>query len=221
MKTKLKINGEPQVTILWSEHEAFMDNSVFSFNDINKKLYFFNITHNSIGYYKTAFNIKYIMNGEEYEYAGRYDIGVEKGDLIRHITDFISASLESDDEIPKEVLELPAYLKTHEAISEFQNTCQLLRISNKKEYSKEELKIRKSIMKYYKNSRLAELRIKKSISEYCDDARKRLNSGNQNWFDSENEITVPQGLTFETKNLINEQFYFFQKKLINVLKDAF
>ena len=39
MKTKLKINGEPQVTILWSEHEAFMDNSVFSFNDINKKLY--------------------------------------------------------------------------------------------------------------------------------------------------------------------------------------
>lgn len=36
-------------------------------------------------YFKTRFNIKTIINGEESNYAGRYDIGDGEGDLISHI----------------------------------------------------------------------------------------------------------------------------------------
>ena len=44
-------------------------------------------------YHKTDFAIKAVINGEEFNYDGRFDIGDGKGDLIAHIKNFYEYSL--------------------------------------------------------------------------------------------------------------------------------
>jgi len=51
----------------------------------------------SVGWYhKTDFVIKAVIDGEEFSYDGRFDIGDGEGDLIAHIRNFYEYSLSSD-----------------------------------------------------------------------------------------------------------------------------
>ena len=92
------IEGEPTVTICWSEHPAF-----YSWDDNTLKMsvaaaeiilsHFDEVQHNtretSDGhgwYYKTKFVIDFIdADGEKNSYEGRYDLGDNDGGLIEHI----------------------------------------------------------------------------------------------------------------------------------------
>ena len=47
-------------------------------------------------YHKTDFAIKAVINGEEFNYDGRFDIGDGEGDLIAHIRNFYEYSLSPD-----------------------------------------------------------------------------------------------------------------------------
>lgn len=47
-------------------------------------------------YYKTAFSIYAIINGEEYSFQGRYDIGSEGKSLIEHIQEYYDYCLSPD-----------------------------------------------------------------------------------------------------------------------------
>lgn len=86
MTMKLNITDEPIVTIPFSEHHFFeedqtmplsvADDAFAKLDELNSK---------KLGYYKTDFEITFIMHGEENSYRGRFDIGVEKCGLIEHI----------------------------------------------------------------------------------------------------------------------------------------
>lgn len=88
--------GEPVVTINWSEHPAF-----YSWDDNELKLsvaaaeiiltHFDKEVHADPerGYDKTSFTINYVNeDGEEDSYEGRYDLGDDDGGMIAHIRDF-------------------------------------------------------------------------------------------------------------------------------------
>lgn len=88
--------GEPVVTIKWSEHPAFC-----SWDDGELKLsvqaaeiilsHFDKEVHEDqeSGYYKTSFRIAYQdENGEDSTYEGRYDLGDNDGGMIEHIRAF-------------------------------------------------------------------------------------------------------------------------------------
>lgn len=88
--------GEPVVTINWSEHPAF-----YSWKDDELKLSVaaaeIVLTHfdkeacaeEGGGYYKTKFTINYVNeDGEEDTYEGRYDLGDNDGGMIAHIRAF-------------------------------------------------------------------------------------------------------------------------------------
>ena len=197
MKTELKINEEPKVTILWSEYNAFKDNSTFLLSRINKKLHFFDMTSNSMGYYKTAFRISYIMQGEEQTYEGRYDIGVEKDDLIKHIEKFVASS-SNLEKLPKDIIDLPSYLKAHNAISEFQEEYQMY-IANKKGYTDVELKFLEDALKF------------------CEQARESLNKGSLKEFISNNDIPIPQELPKELRTLLGKEMDYFKNNIANIL----
>lgn len=47
-------------------------------------------------YYKTAFSIYAVIDGEEYSFKGRYDIGSEGKSLLEHIREYYDYSLSSD-----------------------------------------------------------------------------------------------------------------------------
>ncbi|MBP0061504.1 hypothetical protein JYQ77_15185 [Anaerobutyricum soehngenii] len=47
-------------------------------------------------YYKTAFSIYAVINGEEYSFQGRYDIGSEGKSLIEHIQEYYDYCLSPD-----------------------------------------------------------------------------------------------------------------------------
>lgn len=88
-------DGDPVLTIRWSEHPAF-----YSFEDgslklsiaaaeiILKSLDDERHASGELGYDKTAFTIEYSENGEQRTYDGRYDLGDGDGGLIQHIKKF-------------------------------------------------------------------------------------------------------------------------------------
>ena len=47
-------------------------------------------------YYKTAFSIYAVIDGEEYSFKGRYDIGSEGKSLLEHIREYYDYCLSSD-----------------------------------------------------------------------------------------------------------------------------
>lgn len=88
--------GEPVVTINWSENPAF-----YSWNDNKLKLsvaaaeiiltHFDKEVHaeEDRGYDKTSFTIEYVNeDGEQDTYEGRYDLGDDDGGMIQHIRSF-------------------------------------------------------------------------------------------------------------------------------------
>ena len=86
-------DGEPVVTILWSEDPSF-----YSYEDGELKLslnaaeiilkHFDELRASEEGYYKTKFRITCTdENGEESSYEGRYDLGDNDGGIIAHIRD--------------------------------------------------------------------------------------------------------------------------------------
>lgn len=102
-------DGDAVVEILWSESEAFEDGEILSFavantlfasldseQRINREKEYWT----GSWYDKTRFNIYAKIDGEEYTYSGRYDIGDGDGALIEHletINDWYLKEYESDD----------------------------------------------------------------------------------------------------------------------------
>lgn len=88
-------NGDPVLTIRWSEHPAFysweddeLKLSIAAAEIILKTLDDERNASGELGYDKTAFAIEYSENGEQRTYKGRYDLGDGDGGLIQHIKKF-------------------------------------------------------------------------------------------------------------------------------------
>lgn len=101
-----------KMSIGFSEHPAFYDRQL---NDIsfalgNKLLGVLDdkqhrerITNENVGWYhKTDFEINTIIDGEDFHYDGRFDIGYGEGDLIAHIKNFYEYELSQDSPYIKE-----------------------------------------------------------------------------------------------------------------------
>ena len=79
-------NGEPVVTIIWSEHSRFHDGETMSLSEANAAIASLDaaVTKED-GYYKTKFRIDFVMDGQPDNYIGRQDLGDGDGTLIKHI----------------------------------------------------------------------------------------------------------------------------------------
>ena len=79
-------NGEPTVTIIWSEHSRFHDGETMSLSEANAAIASLDaaVTKED-GYYKTKFRIDFVMDGQPDNYIGRQDLGDGDGTLIEHI----------------------------------------------------------------------------------------------------------------------------------------
>ena len=79
-------NGEPIVTIIWSEHSRFHDGETMSLSEANAAIASLDaaVTKED-GYYKTKFRIDFVMDGQPDNYIGRQDLGDGDGTLIKHI----------------------------------------------------------------------------------------------------------------------------------------
>ena len=79
-------NGEPIVTIIWSEHSRFHDGETMSLSEANAAIASLDaaVTKED-GYYKTKFRIDFVMDGQPDNYIGRQDLGDGDGTLIDHI----------------------------------------------------------------------------------------------------------------------------------------
>ena len=82
-------NGEPVVTIIWSEHSRFHDGETMSLSEANALIGNLDaaVTKED-GYYKTKFRIDFVMDGQPDNYIGRQDLGDGDGTLIEHIEDY-------------------------------------------------------------------------------------------------------------------------------------
>ncbi len=82
-------NGEPVVTIIWSEHSRFHDGETMSLSEANALIGNLDaaVTKED-GYYKTKFRIDFVMDGQPDYYGGRQDLGDGDGTLIEHIEDY-------------------------------------------------------------------------------------------------------------------------------------
>ena len=82
-------NGEPVVTIIWSEHSRFHDGETMSLSEANATIGSLDaaVTKED-GYYKTKFRIDFVMDGQPDYYGGRQDLGDGDGTLIEHIEDY-------------------------------------------------------------------------------------------------------------------------------------
>lgn len=128
-------DGEPVVTINWSEHPAF-----YSWDDGELKLsvaaaeiiltHFDKEVHaeQDRGYDKTSFTIEYVNeDGEQDTYEGRYDLGDNDGGMIEHIRAFGSRYMkmgrfgnnnpsDEDKEIGKAIVEFAEMLQKYAAV---------------------------------------------------------------------------------------------------------
>ena len=79
-------NGEPIVTVIWSEHSRFHDGETMSLSEANAAIASLDaaVTKED-GYYKTKFRIDFVMDGQPDNYIGRQDLGDGDGTLIDHI----------------------------------------------------------------------------------------------------------------------------------------
>ena len=96
-------------TVGFSEHPAFYDrqfnerytnlsfalgNKLFGILDAKQHRERENEPNNVGWYHKTDFTIKAMIDGEEFNYEGRFDIGDGEGDLIAHVKNFYDYSLD-------------------------------------------------------------------------------------------------------------------------------
>ncbi|MCM1488383.1 MAG: YodL domain-containing protein, partial [Firmicutes bacterium] len=135
-------NGEPVVTILWSEHSRFHDGETMSLSEANALIGSLDAAvSKEDGYYKTKFRIDFVMDGQPDNYIGRQDLGDGDGTLIEHIEDYHAyyennsewdnyilrnegkEALEAD-KAQREMLlhEFVPYLKLHDSLSKMEHT---------------------------------------------------------------------------------------------------
>lgn len=135
-------NGEPTVTILWSEHSRFHDGETMSLSEANALIGSLDeATTKEDGYYKTKFRIDFVMDGQPDNYIGRQDLGDGDGTLIEHIEDY-HAYYENNSEWENYILhnegaealeadkaqrdmllhEFVPYLKLHDNLSKMEQT---------------------------------------------------------------------------------------------------
>lgn len=135
-------NGEPIVTIIWSEHSRFHDGETMSLSEANALIGNLDaaVTKED-GYYKTKFRIDFVMDGQPDNYGGRQDLGDGDGTLIDHIEKYHTyyenneqwdnyllqhggtERLEADKAERSMLLnEFVPYLKLHENLSKMEQT---------------------------------------------------------------------------------------------------
>ena len=134
-------NGEPIVTIIWSEHSRFHDGETMSLSEANATIGSLDaaVTKED-GYYKTKFRIDFVMDGQPDNYIGRQDLGDGDGTLIEHIEDYHAyyennsewenyilhnegkEALEADKAQREMILhEFVPFLKLHDNLSKMEN----------------------------------------------------------------------------------------------------
>ena len=134
-------NGEPVVTIIWSEHSRFHDGETMSLSEANAAIGSLDeATAKENGYYKTKFRIDFVMDGQPDNYIGRQDLGDGDGTLIEHIEDYHAyyennsewensilrnegkEALEADKAQREMILhEFVPFLKLHDNLSKMEN----------------------------------------------------------------------------------------------------
>lgn len=87
-------NGEPIVTVRWSENPALSDGQTFPLHEANKIFRDYDAAYPAdMEYEKTSFSLIYEKGGEISSYDGRQDFGDGDGDVIDHIRSFWQSEL--------------------------------------------------------------------------------------------------------------------------------
>ena len=116
------IDGEPLVTVVYSESEYLRDGETYSLSKADK---IFEIidrkTHEKYGkegrYDKTKFEIKYVRDGRIHTYAGRQDMGDLDGSLVEHIHNAAMEDMNENARYEEITNDLVPYLKLHISLS--------------------------------------------------------------------------------------------------------
>lgn len=118
-------DGEPVVTIEWSESPAFYDGMRLSvpaaeivLNHFDEQRHNENVNNGKGGYDKTKFVIEYTNeSGEPSTYEGRYDLGDNDGGMIAHIRQFAESKRKPghfhDEEGAKQISTLADMLESY------------------------------------------------------------------------------------------------------------
>lgn len=180
----------PVVTFIWSEHEAIKDNqkmSLFEANnlmkDLDSKVVALKQEAQEKGdyypYFKTKFQIEYVMNGETHTYTGRQDIGDGDGSLIDHIKDHGEKELPAllkynaitQDEFNTKTAfykEITTYLQLHNELESVKDTSSL-------ETAHMQLITNSSVSPELKAEATQHLNYHQALSDYVDKSRHELN----------------------------------------------
>lgn len=176
------LEGEPRVTILWTESGQLQDGramGLFQANTLMDTLDKEKHEKYGNGYYdKTAFRIDFIMDGVQRHYEGRYDLGDGDGTLIEHIEkhhtyeandkewhDFLirkgwQKQLEKEKEVRDRVLnEVIPYFKMHCNLSGIEQAA-------------------KTALQYSESMDSASTAYYTALLEYAAESRVSLNQGN-------------------------------------------
>ncbi|MCM1388127.1 MAG: ArdC-like ssDNA-binding domain-containing protein [Bacillus sp. (in: Bacteria)] len=99
-KEQTQENQEPTVTIIWSESDRLQDGEVIPFSRANALFEELDEEKHAQGdsrYFKTKFQINYMMDGTLRHYDGQQDFGDGDGSLIQHIEKFHSYYLNNEE----------------------------------------------------------------------------------------------------------------------------
>ncbi len=92
-----KQNTEPMVSVLWSEHPRLSNIKNLKISEADSLFRRIDNEEKSKGgYYKTSFSISCTIDGEDFSYTGRQDVGDGTGGLVDHIKADASYKRHSD-----------------------------------------------------------------------------------------------------------------------------
>lgn len=176
----MKLSEQPMVTIIWSEHPELEDGIQMPLYEAELLFGRFYKEHKEEGYFKTKFQISYLLHGDQQTYKGRYDIGDEESSIIGHIRDlhefyrkdpeyqkFLAEKNIQDEENKKmdQVLHvfLP-YLQMHNNLSEIEKGAE------------NALGLLAQLEQIQGTSSSSQVAYYKALKEYVNDCRTTLNT---------------------------------------------
>lgn len=179
-----KFGGEPVVVVKWSENPALSSGQIFPLHEANKVFEKLDMTYpEDSGYDKTAFILKYKMDGQYFTYEGRQDFGDREGTLINHIRNFWEYELKEERQAihaaygntsiiahAKEALErFVPYLSFHANLGEIE--------APTRKNLRELISILDSVANFPGSDQLKQYYI--DVLSYVSDARTALNNGTE------------------------------------------
>ncbi len=194
-KNELNPEIAPVVTFLWSEHSDIDKNQKMSLSKANNlierldsKVVDLKQEAEEKGeyypYFKTKFQIDYVMDGETRTYTGRQDIGDGDGSLIEHIKDYgereLPALLKCNAITQDEFNTKTALYKEFSSYLELHNNLEDLKDASNIEIANLQLVIKDNASSEFKSEATQRINYYQALSDYVDKSRQELNQGSKN-----------------------------------------